>query len=217
MYVASSVHVLYYICVCYLLHCVVVTVDTTYHLSIIWSFYIIFVIHSSLFDHCCIGSVCICMITVVWCNRVKGLMWLQGWNIINIIQWNLSILDTIGTAQSVLIKEVSSFQRWECYCLESVLIIEVPLFQSVLLREVPQYMIREVPQYMIREVSLYMIREIWSLPPGCYREVTCLYSDRYNIQVPLYLFRSTISCNFLISLLCKLVFINVLTLNASYC
>ena len=27
------------------------------------------------------------------------------------VQWNLSIPDTIGTAQSVLIKEVSSFQR----------------------------------------------------------------------------------------------------------
>ena len=54
--------------------------------------------------------------------------------------------DTIGATQSVLIKEVSSFQK---YCklkrnavvgtLESVLFIEESLFQSVMIREVPLY------------------------------------------------------------------------------
>ena len=38
------------------------------------------------------------------------------------VQWNLSNPDTIGTAQSVLIIEVSSFQ--------SVLIREVPLYNN---------------------------------------------------------------------------------------
>ena len=51
------------------------------------------------------------------------------------VQWNFSIMDTIGTTWSVLIKEVSLFQRLFCVLLYvagttgSVLIREVSLFQ----------------------------------------------------------------------------------------
>ena len=69
------------------------------------------------------------------------------------IQWNLSIPDTIGTAQSVLIKgvlisEVGLYRNVVVRTLESVLIIEVSLFQSVLIREVSLF--QSVP---IREAS----------------------------------------------------------------
>ncbi len=54
------------------------------------------------------------------------------------VQWNLSIVDTIGTDQCVLIKEVSLFQRYLCTLemlgtLESVLIIEVPTVRVVII------------------------------------------------------------------------------------
>ena len=51
--------------------------------------------------------------------------------------------DTIGTPLVVLYREVSLIQRWICTqfnvvgTADSVLIIEVPLIQSVLYREVP--------------------------------------------------------------------------------
>ena len=35
---------------------------------------------------------------------------------------------------------------------------------------------------LLAQVKIYAIDSIWTLPPGCYREVAC---DRY-IQVPLY-------------------------------
>ena len=50
-----------------------------------------------------------------------------------VVQWNLSIVDTIGIAQSVLIKEVSSFQR----CLYRNVVVKT--LESVLIREVPLY------------------------------------------------------------------------------
>ena len=56
-----------------------------------------------------------------------------------------SIKDTIGTSQSVLIKEVSLFRRllstvtYYIGTLRSVPIMEVSLFWSVLIREVPLY------------------------------------------------------------------------------
>ena len=37
---------------------------------------------------------------------------------------------------------------------------------------------------LLAQVKIHAIDSIWTLPPGCYREVTCLYSDCY-IQVPL--------------------------------
>ena len=38
----------------------------------------------------------------------------------------------------------------------------------------------------VGDLLAYMLyTPLRTLPPGCYREVTCLYSDRY-IQVPLY-------------------------------
>ena len=39
---------------------------------------------------------------------------------------------------------------------------------------------------MLAQVKTHAIYFIWTLPPGCYREVICLYSDHYIIQVPLY-------------------------------
>ena len=39
---------------------------------------------------------------------------------------------------------------------------------------------------MLAQVKIHAIDSIWTLPPGCYREVTCLYSDHYIVQVPLY-------------------------------
>ena len=39
--------------------------------------------------------------------------------------------------------------------------------------------------YLPAQVKIHAKASIWTLPPGCYREVTCLYSDRYT-QVPLY-------------------------------
>ncbi len=47
---------------------------------------------------------------------------------ITVLQWYLSIVDTIGTGQSVLIKEVSTSQRYTFATIgtpESLLIIEV--------------------------------------------------------------------------------------------
>ena len=32
---------------------------------------------------------------------------------------------------------------------------------------------------LLAQVKIHAIDSIWTLPPGCYREVTCLYSDRY--------------------------------------
>ena len=63
----------------------------------------------------------------------------------NSIQWNLSKTDTIGTEESVLIREVSSFQKLKCMqerdlgqenvsCLE-----RVSIFQRCPFREVPLY------------------------------------------------------------------------------
>ena len=83
----------------------------------------------------------LCFFTIYWQR------WLWCHNIQFYIQWNLSIVDTIGTDQSVLIIEVSSFQMYSVALYtkatfgtpESVLIIEVSLFQSVLIREVPLY------------------------------------------------------------------------------
>ena len=57
----------------------------------------------------------------------------------NSIQWNLSIMDTLGTAQSVPIRELSLFQRLFRTLLhvvgtvDSVLIREVSLFQRSLI------------------------------------------------------------------------------------
>ena len=59
------------------------------------------------------------------------------------VQWNLSVVDTLGIAESVLISEVSTFQGWSCthFYLAgthiSVLIKEVSLFQGCPYREVP--------------------------------------------------------------------------------
>ena len=61
-------------------------------------------------------------------------------------QWNLSIVDTIGTQLAVLYREVSLIQRQICTQLnvvgtvDSVLIREVSFIQSVLYREVPLHM-----------------------------------------------------------------------------
>ena len=55
------------------------------------------------------------------------------------VQWSLSIMDTLGTARSVLIRGVSSFQRLFCTHLyvagtmNSVLIKEVSLFRRSLI------------------------------------------------------------------------------------
>ena len=68
-----------------------------------------------------------------------------GANDISLVQWNLSIEDTIGTQLAVLYREVSLIQ-WEiCTQLyvvgtaDSVLIREVSLIQSALYREVSLY------------------------------------------------------------------------------
>ncbi len=66
-------------------------------------------------------------------------------NMAQIWQWNLSKMGTIGTGRSVLIKEVSSCQRYSVVLYTtanfgtpgSVLIIEVSLYQSVLIRVIP--------------------------------------------------------------------------------
>ena len=63
----------------------------------------------------------------------------------NYIQWNLSIVNTIGTQLAVLYREVSLTQRKICTQLyvvgtaDSVLIREVSLIQSALYREDPLY------------------------------------------------------------------------------
>ena len=69
------------------------------------------------------------------------------------VQWNLSIVGTIGTQLAVLYREVSLIQRLICtqlYVVEaalSVLIREVPFIQSVLYREVPLY--RQACMYVL--------------------------------------------------------------------
>ena len=63
----------------------------------------------------------------------------------DILQWNLSIADTFGTADNVLISELSSFQGWFYTLLyvagtmHSVLIKEVSSFQGCPYRGVPRY------------------------------------------------------------------------------
>ena len=32
---------------------------------------------------------------------------------------------------------------------------------------------------LLAQIKIHAIDSIWTLPPGCYRKVTCLYSDRY--------------------------------------
>ena len=62
-----------------------------------------------------------------------------------LIQWKLSIVATFGTQVAVLYREVSLIQRWICTQLyvvgtaDSVLIREMPFIQSVLHREVSLY------------------------------------------------------------------------------
>ena len=62
-----------------------------------------------------------------------------------LIQWKLSIVATFGTQVAVLYREVSLIQRWICTQLyvvgtaDSVLIREMPFIQSVLYREVSLY------------------------------------------------------------------------------
>ena len=64
----------------------------------------------------------------------------------NTVQWNLSNPDTTGPEESVLIKEVSLFQRFEMYTRtvlgegRCVLFREVSLIQGVHFREVSLYM-----------------------------------------------------------------------------
>ena len=62
------------------------------------------------------------------------------------MQWNFSIVDTIGTQLAVLYREVSLIQRWMCTQLlyvvgtaDTVLIREVSLIWSVLYRRFPLF------------------------------------------------------------------------------
>ena len=62
------------------------------------------------------------------------------------MQWNFSIVDTIGTQLAVLYREVSLIQKWMCTQLlyvvgtaDTVLIREVSLIWSVLYRRFPLF------------------------------------------------------------------------------
>ena len=61
-----------------------------------------------MFTVCVCVCVCVCII-----------------NVLLVVQWNLSIVDTIGTAQNVLIKEVSSFQRYVYVCMHTVYVCDM--------------------------------------------------------------------------------------------
>ena len=35
-------------------------------------------------------------------------------------------------------------------------------------------------KWLLAQVKIHAIDSIWTFSPGCYREVTCLYSDLYT-------------------------------------